>query len=163
MIFVSVGSMLPFERLVEGMDAWAAAHPDEPVAIQIGNGTYEPRHAEWLRIMPPGEYRRRVREARLFVAHAGMGSIISAIEAARPLLMLPRLKRLGEHNTDHQLHTAASIGARPGLHVVQSIEEMHRRIDALLADGGEPPAPIAPFAEPALIERVRGFIHAGAR
>ena len=31
--------------------------------------------------------------------------------------MLPRSKPLGEHNTDHQLATAATVGQRDGLHV----------------------------------------------
>ena len=106
--------MMPFDRLVQAMDEWAAAHPDVPVEIQIGRGKYEPRHAKFVRLMPVAEYRQRVADARLFVAHAGMGSIISAIEAGKPLLMLPRLQAQGEHNTDHQLATAASIGARPG-------------------------------------------------
>ena len=46
MIFVSVGSMLPFERLVQAMDAWAGAHPDTKVVIQYGNGAYKPAHAQ---------------------------------------------------------------------------------------------------------------------
>ena len=159
-VFVSVGSMMPFDRLVETMDQWASANPDVPVEIQIGRGKYEPRHASFVRMMPVGDYRDRVAEARLFVAHAGMGSIISAIEAGKPLLMLPRLHVKGEHNNDHQLATAASIGARPGLHVAADAADLMRRATALLAKAGTPPAPISRFAEPALTDRIRAFIEA---
>ncbi|MBC7505720.1 MAG: glycosyl transferase family 28, partial [Sandarakinorhabdus sp.] len=76
---------MPFDRLTQAMDEWAAAHPDVPVEIQIGRGKYEPRHASFVRMVPVAEYRQRVAAARLFVAHAGMGSIISAIEAGKPL------------------------------------------------------------------------------
>ena len=159
-VFVSVGSMMPFDRLVQAMDEWAAAHPHVPVEIQIGRGKYEPRHAKFVRLMPVADYRQRVADARLFVAHAGMGSIISAIEAGKPLLMLPRLQAQGEHNTDHQLATAASMGARPGLHVAADAADLKARTTALLADAGAPPAPISRFAEPAFTARIRAFIEA---
>ena len=87
--------MLPFERLVQAMDNWAAAHPDVPVTIQYGSGVYKPRHAQGFVMTTAAQYRQLVAEAQLFVAHAGMGSIITAIEAGKPLLMLARLQALG--------------------------------------------------------------------
>ena len=158
-IFVSVGSMMPFDRLIRAMDDWAAAHPDTPMLFQIGKGSYEPRHGEFVRLMPVAAYRAALAGAGLFVAHAGMGSIIAAIEAGKPLIMLPRLQRLGEHNTDHQLATAATIGQRDGLHVAASEAALGPAIDALLARGGTTPAPIARFASPELIGHVRAFIN----
>jgi UDP-N-acetylglucosamine transferase subunit ALG13 len=152
--------MMPFDRLVQAMDEWAGAHPDVPVEIQIGRGKYEPRHAKFVRLMPVDQYRQRVAAARLFIAHAGMGSIISAIEAGKPLLMLPRLQAQGEHNTDHQLATAASIGARPGLHVAADTDDLKARASDLLADAGAPPAPISRFADPVFTDRIRAFIEA---
>lgn len=151
---------MPFDRLVRAMDEWAAAHPDVAVEIQIGRGKYEPVHASFVRLMPVDRYRRRVADARLFVAHAGMGSIIAAIEAGKPLLMLPRLRVEGEHNTDHQLATAASIGARPGLHVAADATDLKARATMLLADHGTPPSPIARFADQGFTDRIRAFIEA---
>ncbi len=159
-VFVSVGSMMPFDRLVRAMDEWAAANPQVPVEIQIGRGKYEPRHAKFVRLMPVGDYRQRVAAARLFVAHAGMGSIIAAIEAGKPLLMLPRLMAEGEHNTDHQLATAASIGARPGLFVASDADDLKTRASAMLAGGAAPPAAISKFADPGFSDRIRAFIEA---
>ncbi|WP_419815546.1 glycosyltransferase [Glacieibacterium sp.] len=159
MIFVSVGSMMPFDRLVQAVDAWAAAHPGTPVLAQIGNGKFEPRHAKFVRLMPVADYRRAVAEASLFVAHAGMGSIITAIEAGKPLLMLPRLQALGEHNTDHQLATVRNVGNRAGLHHVLTDAELGPAIDALLGQPGEAPAPISAFASEELLGNVRDFVH----
>ncbi|MBV8972602.1 MAG: glucuronosyltransferase [Sphingomonadaceae bacterium] len=158
-VFASVGSMFAFDRFVRAVDDWAAAHPDVPVLVQIGSGEYVPRAAAFVRMMPPGLYQQRIREARLFVAHAGMGSIIAAIQAGKPLLMMPRRLDLGEHTTDHQFATLAKFGGREGLHSAMDEAALHAAIDALLADTGAPPAPIAPFAGPELIGRVRAFIH----
>jgi UDP-N-acetylglucosamine transferase subunit ALG13 len=159
-VFVSVGSMMPFDRLVRAMDEWAAANPEVSVLIQIGRGKYEPRHARFVQLMPVGEYREMVAGALLFVAHAGMGSIIAAIEAGRPLLMLPRLHAEGEHNNDHQLATAANIGNRPGLHVATSAEDLQARASAMLASAAAVPAPIGKLAPAAFTDRIRAFIEA---
>ena len=155
--------MMPFDRLIRTMDEWAAAHRDTAVFFQIGKGAYEPRHGEFVRLMPVAAYRARLADAALFVAHAGMGSIISAIEAGKPLVMLPRLKTRGEHNTDHQLATAATVGRRTGLHVADGEDDLGPLLDALLADPSAVPSPIAPFASPELIGRVRAFIKGAAR
>jgi UDP-N-acetylglucosamine transferase subunit ALG13 len=157
-IFVSVGSMMPFDRLVRAMDGWAAANPQVPVEIQIGKGAYEPVHARWVRKVPLADYRARVEGCALFVAHCGMGSIISAIEAGKPILMLPRLQAMGEHNSDHQLATARHIGVRPGLHVASDEADLLTRASALLADSGTAPAPIARFADPGFAAAIRNFI-----
>ena len=55
-VFVSVGSMMPFDRLTRAMDEWAAANPGIPVEIQIGKGEYEPRHAKWVRKLALPDY-----------------------------------------------------------------------------------------------------------
>ena len=158
MIFVSTGSMMPFDRLIRAMDDWAATHPATQVFFQIGKGAYEPRHGAFVRLMPVAAYREKLAAATLFVAHAGMGSIISAIEAGKPLVMLPRRRDLGEHNTDHQLATAATIGQRDGLHVAAAADDLGPLLDTLLVGGRAAPAPIAPFASAEMIARVRAFV-----
>lgn len=151
---------MPFDRLVRAMDEWAGAHPQTPVAIQIGRGGFEPRHADFVRTLPLADYRARIAACRLFVAHCGMGSIISATEAGKPILMLPRLALLGEHNTDHQLATARHIGTRPGLFVAEDTDDLKRRASAMLAADAAPPAPIAPHAQPGFTAAIRAFIEA---
>ncbi len=158
-LFASVGSMFPFDRLVQAIDTWAAAHPEVAVEVQIGSGSFEPRHARFVRMMPPALYQQRIAEAKLFVAHAGMGSIISAIQAGKPLIMLPRLQHLGEHTTDHQLATIAKFRDRAGLHVADDVAALYIAVDRLLTDSGAPPAPIAPHASPELLARIKAFIN----
>lgn len=159
-VFASVGSMFAFDRFVRAVDDWAALHPNVPVEIQIGSGSYEPSNATFVRMMPPSLYARRIAEARLFIAHAGMGSIIGAIEAGKPLLIMPRRMDLGEHTTDHQFATVDKFRGREGLHVADDEAALHAAIDRLLATGSAPPAPIDPFASPELLARIRAFIEA---
>jgi UDP-N-acetylglucosamine transferase subunit ALG13 len=107
LIFVTVGSMFPFDRLVRAMDelVGAALVPDEVVA-QIGDGRYEPVHMRFERFLAKPAYEERVADATAMIAHAGAGTIELALAHRKPLLVLPRLRRFGEHVNDHQLATA---------------------------------------------------------
>ena len=49
MIFVSVGSMFPFERLVRTVDEWSNSRGITEVLVQIGSGEYVPHHVKWIR------------------------------------------------------------------------------------------------------------------
>ena len=107
MIFLTVGSMFPFDRLVRAVDAMVAEGTiTERVFAQIGDGRYQPRHMEFERFLTKPQYENRVSEARVLVAHAGAGTIDLALAGNKPLLVVPRLKRLGEHVNDHQVATA---------------------------------------------------------
>ena len=82
-IFVTIGSMFPFDRMIRAMDAWAAdAGQGEEILAQIGDGAFEPRHMTWVRRLDRPDYAAAVARSRLVVAHAGIGSIVSAARAA---------------------------------------------------------------------------------
>jgi UDP-N-acetylglucosamine transferase subunit ALG13 len=162
MIFASVGSMLPFDRLVKAVDEWAAVNPDEEVFLQIGRGEYEPRHAPFVRMMPHTEYRQRLEDCDLFVAHVGMGSILQSLETRKQLLMLPRLAALKEHTTDHQLHTAARFRDVEGLMIVDDVAELHAAMTRLLREPLKASEGISRYATQPLIDNVAAFLTAGA-
>lgn len=130
MIFVTVGSALPFDRLIRAMDLWAAAHPQTEVFAQVGAGEYVPQHMAYERMITPTEFRRRNEQAETIVAHAGMGSVITAAELGKPIVLLPRLASAREHTTDHQLHTAGWLAARPGIFVAKTEDDLAEQIAA---------------------------------
>ena len=106
MIFVTVGNMDPFDRLVKAIDHWALTNPiDEKVFAQIGDGQYIPSHCEYVRRMPPDDFEKSFREASLVVSHAGIGTIITALELGKPIIVLPKRAALGEQRNEHQLAT----------------------------------------------------------
>jgi UDP-N-acetylglucosamine transferase subunit ALG13 len=120
MIFVTIGSLFPFDRLIEITDRLAAAMPEQRFFAQIGESTYEPRHMDFARRLNRPEFTRHVAESDLIIAHAGMGSVITALEAGKPIIIVPRILELGEHTTDHQMATARWLQGRPGIHVVMN-------------------------------------------
>lgn len=162
-IFASVGSMMPFERFVRAVDAWAAANPGRGVFLQIGRGEYEPRHAPWTRIMSHDEYTRRLRECRLFVAHVGMGSILQGLKERKQMLLLPRLRSEREHTTDHQLHTATRFRTAPGMRIVDDVAALHAAMSELIERPLAPADDISEFATQPLLDGVSGFVRAAVR
>lgn len=129
MIFVTVGSMLPFDRLIRAMDSWAADHAAEDVFAQIGDGHYLPRNMKFDRLVAPAKFREIFAQASVVVAHAGMGSVISAAELGRPIVLLPRLAAWKEHTTDHQRDTAHWLRDRPGVLIADSEDDLQQRIE----------------------------------
>ena len=134
MIYATVGTMyLDFPRLIHAMDA-IARDTGERVVIQVGMGGTLPAHCEHFDFKPREEVQALQAEARVIVCHGGIGAVADALQAARPLLVVPRLKRHGEHNNDHQLDLARAVERRGWGKAVLDIADL----PALCAD--PPPA-----------------------
>ena len=155
-VFVTVGSMLPFDRLVGAMDAWAAAHPEAEVFAQIGDGGGRPAHMPWASMLTPSDFRRRCASSDVIVSHAGMGTILSAAESGRPLLCLPRRPELKEVTSAHQIATARWLRERPGIRVIDDEAGLAGAIAEALSSPGSDAARSG--ADPQLIDAVRGFL-----
>jgi UDP-N-acetylglucosamine transferase subunit ALG13 len=157
MIFVTIGCALPFDRLITAMDSWAATHPETGIFAQIGAATLTPAHMPHRRLLSPVQYRARVAQSRVIVAHAGMGSIITACQLGKPIVLLPRRAEAREHTTDHQLATARRFRHVPGIFVADDIAELAPQIAAAAAYG-PPPDRLSPYAPTAFTERLRAAI-----
>lgn len=134
MILVTVGTQLPFDRLIQMMDAMA---PDlgEPVVAQIGRAKYLPVNMEWHRVIAPLDFENLVDRARVIVSHAGIGTILTAERHGRSLILFPRAVELAEHRNDHQMATASALDGRAGIAVARDQASLRR----FIADPPPPP------------------------
>lgn len=156
MIFVTVGAQMPFDRLIRAVDVWAANQRNVAIFAQIGAGGCRPTHCEWAERLGPREFRARAGDAELLVAHAGMGSILTALEFGRPIVVMPRLGSLGETRNDHQVATAKRMAALSGVSVAMDERELATRLDnRTVLSGGDP---IARFASAELLATIRSMI-----
>lgn len=154
MIFVTVGTQLPFPRLIDAMEGWAAGH-DEAVVAQTGPYAGQLGHMTVSPDMAPDVFETHFTAARLVVAHAGIGSILSAKRYGKPLVVLPRRVALGEHRNDHQMATATAMADVTGVYVawdVADIAPLLARED--LVPAGEDMSP----SRAALIGHLKGII-----
>jgi UDP-N-acetylglucosamine transferase subunit ALG13 len=131
-IVVTVGMQLGFDRLIAAMDALAPGL-GMPVIAQTGKGTYRPQHMEARAKIAPDAFESLMGEARLIVAHAGIGTVLTAARCRKPILLMPRRADLEEHRNDHQLATVRKLAGRPGILVAMDESELHARIQEGLA------------------------------
>ena len=160
MIFLTIGTHEPFDRLVRAVDEWCEAHGRADVFGQITDrAIYLPRHFEHVGQMAPAAYRDACERADFLIAHAGMGAIISALTLAKAIAVMPRRGHLGETRNDHQFATAAKLGTKPGIHVAETEAELPAVLDRLAVGADTAAAPeIGPFAEKRLIFALRSLI-----
>jgi UDP-N-acetylglucosamine transferase subunit ALG13 len=158
MIFVTVGTQLSFDRLIVAVDAWSRDNPGEEVFSQIGPGTFKPKYGKFEEFLQPDKANELFQRADLIVAHAGMGSILTALKYRKPILVLPRRASLWEHRNEHQLATAKWLGSKPGVFVANDAAD----VAAILTNRSTLKAgeSISDFAEPTFANRLKGFIDA---
>ncbi len=154
-IFVSVGSQAPFDRLIRAVDEWARERGRTDVFAQIAEGAYSPKHVEFTRFVDPAEFKRLTREARLIVAHAGMGSIISALELGKPIVVMPRQGSLRETRNDHQVPAARHFGEQGYVIVAADEHEISETYYALTLKAT---SRIGAAASPQLITTIQDFL-----
>lgn len=157
MIFVTVGSLFPFDRLIRLADEIAPTLPNEQFFAQIGDGAYEPVNMEFARLVPRPEFMRRLGQSKVLVAHAGMGSVITAMDTGIPVILVPRVLEWGEHTTDHQMATARWLMGRPGVYVCMDDAQLRPTLEQALSAGAAGEAMPSTAPEP-FVQRIRDFI-----
>ncbi len=159
MIFVTVGTDLPFDRLVKVIDEWAGETGRKDIFAQIGETEWRPRHLAYSKFLEPPEFVRNFSQATTIVAHAGMGTILSALRYEKPILVMPRRASLGEQRNEHQLATAKRLSDMGKITVAFDEAELRRCLDDL--GRLQPREKIGPHASSALVKGLKDFIHTG--
>jgi UDP-N-acetylglucosamine transferase subunit ALG13 len=158
-IFVTVGAQIPFDRLIITVDAWAAGGSEgHNLFAQVGEHGFRPAHMEFTELLEPPQFKQRVLWADVLVAHAGMGSILTALQYGKPILVMPRLGRLKETRNDHQVATAQRFREMEKVAVAMDETEISAQLDGLAAL--ERAERISDRASDELIATVHNFIHA---
>lgn len=114
MIVFTLGTIIfPFDRAVDWLDRLLEQEIlTEPVLFQHGSTSVARLHHPLLttvKSLSKTEMLDSVRQASLVVAHAGQGSTRMLAKMGSSFVLLPRLKRYGEHVDDHQLLFARAV------------------------------------------------------
>ncbi len=156
MIFVTVGTQLPFDRLISAIDAWAGRTRRRDILAQIGPSQLLPQFIEYRSFFSPKEFSRHFASAELVIAHAGMGSILSAMSQGKPILVMPRSASLNEQRNDHQLATARRFRESGRILVAMDAQELDAQLSRL--ESIPMPSRIGLYASSELLAAVRGFL-----
>ncbi len=163
MIFLTIGTHEPFDRLVRCVDEWCGLRGSKVnVFGQITDrGDYAPQHFQAVASLAPADYAKQFDAAEFIVSHAGMGSIITALSKQKPIVVLPRRGHLRETRNDHQFATVQHFKDWPGIFAAEDEADLVTYLDQIAEGQAAKSHKISPFAEDNLLETLRGFIHAG--
>lgn len=147
---------MPFDRLVRTIDEWAGGDCGHKVFAQIGETSLRPSFIEFVRWLDPADYRTMVEKCSAIVSHAGMGSIITALEFGKPILVMPRRADLGETRNDHQVATAHKFLGMGKIDAAFEEHELTQKLNILASM--RPSATIHSVASNELLNTLRRFI-----
>ena len=156
MIFVTVGAQMPFDRLVKAIDQWAHDQGRDDVFAQIGQSEYRPSYIQWTQFLPPEEFMRKYAAAKVIVGHAGTGSIITALQLGKPILIMPRRAALHETRNDHQVATSEQFRRFDSVVVAWDEKELITKLESI--DNMHGAQTIGTTASRELVAAIRGFI-----
>ncbi len=154
MILVTVGTQLPFPRLISAMDRIAATL-NEKVIAQTGVQTEKWVHLEKVEELTPENFEKHMSDARLVVSHVGAGTILTAQRLQKPLVVFPRRAELSEHRNDHQIDSAHRLDNIEGVYVAWTetqLEQYVRRNDLVPTGSSDS------LARVQLVDRLKLFI-----
>lgn len=114
MIFVILGTQkFQLNRLLKTLDMYIEQNLiEEEIIAQIGNSDYTPVHYTYKQFFDKEEFDSYIEKASLVITHSGVGSIITAINVRKPIIVYPRLAKYKEHVDDHQLDIARAFGKK---------------------------------------------------
>ena len=77
------------------------------------------------------EFSRLQDEANLIITHGGVGSIVSSLEKGKKVLVVPRLKKFGEHVNDHQMQIARKFKQQGYVKYVINMKNLGKVINSM--------------------------------
>jgi UDP-N-acetylglucosamine transferase subunit ALG13 len=113
LILLSLGThRQPFRRALDLIEPLALA--GNAVMVQHGSTTPRPElpNVSWVELMPFEELVAQMRVASSIVCHAGVGTIMTSLQAGHTPVVIPRQAQYGEHVDDHQLDIAKRLAER---------------------------------------------------
>ena len=124
MIFATCGSTpVRFDRMMEALRVL----PTEELCVQHG-ASPAPPCARSFDFLPFGTMVELIGEADVVVSHAGVGSIMCALQAGHVPIVFPRLREHAEAVDDHQSELAEALALRGTVRMARNAEELARAV-----------------------------------
>lgn len=132
MIFLTVGTLFPFDRLVQVVDSAVGKEliKDE-VFAQIGCNSFKPKNMGYAELLDKNTFDKKVNKATHLISHAGIGIITMALDYNKPILVMPRMKCFKEHVNDHQVAAARKFEKLGHILVAYETKDLPEKIEKL--------------------------------
>lgn len=130
MIFVTVGTHeQQFDRLIKEIDRLKEENLiQDEVFIQTGYSNYVPKYCKWEKIISYEKMNQFIEEADIVITHGGPATFMAAIAKGKNPIVVPRLKKFGEHVNNHQLEFVEKVLKIYNLTVITNISTLNSYI-----------------------------------
>lgn len=114
MIFVTLGTQkFQLNRLLVQLDELCKEGKiEDEIYAQKGHSTYVPKNYAYTDFLSHGEFEEKIMESSLVITHSGVGSIITAMQYRKPVIVYPRMSKFKEHIDDHQQEIAEAFSKK---------------------------------------------------
>ena len=113
MVFVAVGTQkFQLNRLLKAVDDLVEAGLLEDVFAQTGHSDYVPRNYRYQDFLSRDDFQSCISRCDLLITHSGVATIIAGLKLRKPVIVVPRLEKFGEHVDDHQVQIAKSFSEK---------------------------------------------------
>ncbi len=150
---------MAFDRLIQTVDSWIDKNRSVEVFAQIAEANYLPQNMTWRKFLTSFEFTNVLKKSELVVSHAGMGTIICALQNNLPVLVMPRKAILKETRNDHQMHTVKALKKANYIHAAWNEKQLIERLNQ--RDQLKPLMKTGVNASAELLEIVDNFIRQG--
>lgn len=140
MILVLLGTQdNDFHRLIASVEENIVnGNIQDEVIVQSGYTKYNSDKMRIFSMIPKDEIEALIEKAEFVITHAGVGSIETSLEKGKKVIVVPRLKKFGEHINDHQLDIEREfsrkgfvLGVEDPKNLGMALNKVHKFIPAL--------------------------------
>ena len=107
----------------------------DEVIVQAGFTKFESKDMKVLDLIDKEELSKLQDRADFIITHGGVGSIISSLKKGKKVIVVPRLKKYGEHVNNHQIQIARRFEQEGYVkHVInlKHLEKVIKSIDSFI-------------------------------
>ena len=131
MILVLLGTQdNPFNRIMNEISKQIKnGNIKDKVVAQIGCTKISNDNIESFDFCPKEKIEELIEKAKFVICHAGVGTIIECLNKNKKVIVVPRLKKYGEHANDHQIQIAKEFESKGYILPLYNVKKLDKALD----------------------------------
>lgn len=131
MILILLGTQdKPFERLLKEVDKLKKEGTiKDKVIAQAGCTTFDSKEIETFDFKSKEEIEELIDKAKFIITHAGVGTMVECLSKNKKIIVVPRLKKYGEHTNDHQLQITKEFANKNYIIPLYNVKKLKGEIE----------------------------------
>ena len=131
MILVLLGTQdKPFERILKAVaKEKKKGYIKDRIIAQVGCTKFSCDNMEMFDFTSKEEIEKLIDKARIIITHAGVGTIIECLNKNKKVIVVPRLKKHGEHTNNHQMQITKEFALKNYVLPLYDVKNLSKTLD----------------------------------